>query len=487
MIRKFLPLLALLLWGITLRAQVLVPARIEAEAFVASSGLTAGNTSDESGDSEIGWINDGQWLDYSVAVGAPGVYKVNFRVANGFSDDARLKLQNAGGTVLAELAVPRTGGMSSWKTVPMLVRLPAGTQTLRIYIEKGIFSLNWLEVFHDVRTLPGKVEAETFDLASAVGTESTTDADGGLNVSNIDDGDWLDYAVSVAEAGRFTFTFRVANAYGNGYIKIRDTAGNTLGEVPSIPQTGGWQNWTTVSAVVELPAGEQILRIYSERGTYNLNWWQADDIPKVPAYLTFAELPARTIEEGTFALAAASNHTESPIEFLTTDSTVVRVFHEAGTWYATPRAVGQTWITASQRGSLSYHAAESVSRLLEIQAAATPLPVLPGRVEAENFVASSGLQPGGTSDPDGGGQEMGWIGDGQWLDYQVNVTQAGFYTLTFRVANGFSDEAALRLLMSTGMLLGSCGVPRTGGMSNWGTARMLVYLETGAHPAGGCS
>ena len=476
---KFLPLFALLVWGITLRAQVLVPARIEAEAFVASSGLTAGGTSDEAGGYEIGWINDSQWLDYTVQVSAPGLYKINFRLANGFSDDARLKVLNTNGTTLAELGVPRTGGMNSWKTVPLLIHLPAGTQTLRIFIEKGVFCLNWLEVLHDLKTLPGKVEAESYDLASAVGTESTTDAEGGLNVSSIDDGDWMDYAVSVAEAGRFTLTFRVANAYGNGYIQIKDEAGNVLGEVPSIPQTGGWQSWSMVSALVVLPAGEQILRIHSERGTYNLNWWQADDVPRQPTYLELAELPARTVEEGTFTLTATSNQSESLIEFSTTDSTVVRVFKDTDVWYATPLAVGQAWIKATQKASLGYLAAESTSRLLEVQAATAPLPILPGRIESENFTASSGLQLGGTSDPQGGDQEMGWIGDNQWLDYQINVTQAGFYTLVFRVANGFSDEAILRLLTATGTLLGSCGVPRTGGMSNWGTARMLVYLEAG--------
>ncbi|WP_373330633.1 carbohydrate-binding protein [Salmonirosea aquatica] len=476
---NYLPLLALLLWGTLLRAQVPVPARLEAEAFSASSGLTAGSTSDEDGGSEIGWINDDNWLDYSVAVSAAGLYKFNFRLANGFSDDARLKLKNANGNVLAELAVPRTGGMGSFKTVPLLVNLPAGNQTLRIYIEKGVFSLNWIDVLHDVKTLPGKVEAEAFDRAGAVGTEPTADADGGLNVSQIDDGDWMEYAVTVAEAARFTFTFRVANAYGNGNIQIRDVAGNTLGEVSVIPQTGGWQSWTTVSAVVELPAGEQILRLHSERGTYNLNWWAAEAIPKAPAYLEFAELPARTVEAGTFALVATSNHAESPIEFSTTEPNLVHVYNESGQWYATPLAVGQAYIFATQQSSIGYLATESVPRLLEILPPPPALPGLPGRIEAEVFVTTSGLQAGGTSDPEGGNQEMGWIGDGQWLDYRVAVAQSGYYAFAFRVANGFSDGATVRLLKEDGTVLGSCLVPRTGGMSSWGIARLLVYLQAG--------
>jgi endoglucanase len=468
-----------LLSGSLLKAQTSVPARLEAEAFVASSGLAAGTTSDEGGTAEIGWIHDGHWLDYSVNVPAPGLYKINFRLANGFSDDARMQVKNAQGSLLAELAVPRTGGMSHWKTVPVLVKLPAGTQTLRLFIEKGVFSLNWLDVLHEVKSLPGRIEAETFDRASHVGAENTTDAGGGLNVSNIDDGDWLDYGVSVAETSRFTFTFRVANAYGNGNIQIRDQAGNTLGEVESIPQTGGWQSWTTVSAVVELPAGEQILRLHSERGTYNLNWWAADVVPKEPTHLTLAELPVRTVGEGAFQLVATSNHQESPIAFSSSDSSVVRVFSEAGQWYAIPLAAGLAYIQASQPASVGYQAGSSPSRMQTVQATTGAQYGLPGRIEAENFVTSSGLQAGSTSDPEGGAQEIGWIGDGQWLNYNVQVAQAGYYAFTFRVANGFSDGATLRLLTSDGTIMGSSEVPRTGGMSNWGTARLLVYLDAG--------
>lgn len=358
--RKVLLLLKLLMGVTTLLAQV--PGRIEAEAFATSSGLTAGPTSDQTGTSEIGWINDGQWLDYTLAVNTPGLYKINFRLANGFSNDARLKVQNGGGTVLGELAVPRTGGMSDWQTVPLLVNLQGGTQTLRLYIEKGIFSLNWFELSHDPKALPGRVEAESFDVASAVGTEATTDADGGLNVSNIDDGDWLDYAVSVAEASRFTFTFRVANAYGNGNIQIKDTQGTTLGEVPFIPQTGGWQNWTTVSAVVELPAGEQILRLYSERGTYNFNWWEASSTLKEPTTLVFSELPARTVAEGTFALVATSNHAESPLVFTSSNSAILNLSQTPEGTLATPLSAGWATVTVSQGSSEHFLEAVAVTR-----------------------------------------------------------------------------------------------------------------------------
>jgi hypothetical protein len=41
-----------------------------------------------------------------------------------------------------------------------------------------------------------------------------------------------------------------------------------------VPNTGGWQNWTTVSATVNLTAGQQNLTIFSKVGGWNMNWWQ---------------------------------------------------------------------------------------------------------------------------------------------------------------------------------------------------------------------
>ena len=50
---------------------------------------------------------------------------------------------------------------------------------------------------------------------------------------------------------------------------IRDST--NLGEV-SIPNTGDWQKWTTVSMTVDLRAGNQNFGIASPVGGYNLNW-----------------------------------------------------------------------------------------------------------------------------------------------------------------------------------------------------------------------
>ncbi len=121
-----------------------------------------------------------------------------------------------------------------------------------------------------VHTVPGKVEAEAWLSMSGVQTEDTTDG-GGKNVGWIDAGDWMDYRLNVASAGTYLLDFRVASLGGNGAFQLRSASGATLATM-AVPNTGGWQNWTTVRTSIALPAGQQTLRLYATGAGWNLNW-----------------------------------------------------------------------------------------------------------------------------------------------------------------------------------------------------------------------
>jgi hypothetical protein len=40
----------------------------------------------------------------------------------------------------------------------------------------------------------------------------------------------------------------------------------------TLPNTGSWQAWQTISVPVTLTAGQQIMRIVIDKGGLNLNW-----------------------------------------------------------------------------------------------------------------------------------------------------------------------------------------------------------------------
>jgi endoglucanase len=120
-------------------------------------------------------------------------------------------------------------------------------------------------------TLPGTVQAENYSAMSGIQTE--TCSEGGLNVGWIDNGDWMDYLVNPTTTGSYTINLRVASTGTTGACQIKQ--GTTVLATVTIPNTGGWQNWTTVSTTVTLSAGSKTIRLQATGAGWNINWWSA--------------------------------------------------------------------------------------------------------------------------------------------------------------------------------------------------------------------
>ena len=134
--------------------------------------------------------------------------------------------------------------------------------------------------------LPGTLAIENFDNGGeGVGYHDTsagnsggqcrsTDVDielssrGGVNIGWIADGEWLNYSVNVATAGRYQLQFLVASPSASG--RMHATFGGTATGTISIPNTGSWQSWTTVSVTADLAAGRQMMKLVFDSGGFNL-------------------------------------------------------------------------------------------------------------------------------------------------------------------------------------------------------------------------
>ncbi len=350
--------------------------KIEAESFDAMHGVQTESTSDNGGGLNVAWIDDNDWMDYNVHVPATGVYTFKYRIANSYGN-GKIEVQTTNGTVLSSIDVPQTGGWQGWTTISTTIPLSAGDQTLRIFAKAGAWNFNWFEVGGPV-PLPGKIEAENYASASNVQAETTSDVSGNLNLGWIDDNDWMDYNVNVAETGTYTFNFRIANSYGNGRIEIRTANGTVLAGV-DVPQTGGWQSWSTISTTATLQQGSQILRLHAVRGDWNFNWFEAvktgsttNPQPQLTqAVLSFNALPDKTVGDAEYALVATSNNTQTPITFTSSNAGIVTVSNATGSWKAKVIAAGTANIVASQAGNTQYLEAQAVTRTQVVHAAAT--------------------------------------------------------------------------------------------------------------------
>jgi len=117
------------------------------------------------------------------------------------------------------------------------------------------------------------IQAEDYSTMQGIDTQSTADTGGGENVGWTDNGDYLEYVLTVPESGNYTIDFRVASEVSNGTFTLTDGNNHTVNL--TTPNTGGWQNWQTItSSNITLEAGTHTFRItFTSAGT-NLNYFE---------------------------------------------------------------------------------------------------------------------------------------------------------------------------------------------------------------------
>lgn len=278
-------------------------------------------TSDAGGGYNVGWIDTGEWLEYTVEVARTGVYDLDLRVASGASGGA-LRILLDGVDATGTVTIPGTGGWQQWQTVSVpSVSLTEGQHVVRIAVDAGGFNLNWAE-FEPVQTpfggvpvavsgtIPTRIEAENYDQGGAgvayrdfdtgnngslhraddVDIETTFDTGGGFNLAWTNSGEWLEYTINVTTAGQYDLGARVASAVGGAALSIY-LNGDPLSGPISVGNTGGWQSWITqaVPGGVTLDVGEHVLRVYFETGDINLNWIELNRVAPPPSLLVQAE------------------------------------------------------------------------------------------------------------------------------------------------------------------------------------------------------
>lgn len=89
-------------------------------------------------------------------------------------------------------------------------------------------------------------------------------------VSDIEDGEWLQFTIEVAKKGVYTLQLSVAAISANGNISLSEGT-KTLAKNITVPSTGGWDKWQSINVKnVALPAGKQTLKIMFTKGGFNL-------------------------------------------------------------------------------------------------------------------------------------------------------------------------------------------------------------------------
>ncbi len=104
---------------------------------------------------------------------------------------------------------------------------------------------------------------------------------------------------------------------------------------------------------------------------------------------------------------------------------------------------------------------------------------LPGKIEAENYSAMLGIQTEATTDA-GGGSNIGWTDDNDWLTYDISVATGGNFDFSFRSASLYGGVIRMEI---DGKDVGlSMALPITGGWQTWMTTTFQkINLSAGSH------
>ena len=116
-----------------------------------------------------------------------------------------------------------------------------------------------------------RLEAEAAIQNQGMEFEATSDVGGGQNAGWIDAGDYLNFNVNVPVDGVYDVAYRVASPNGNATLVVGE-GGTDLSPHLTLPNTGGWQNWTTARNSLYLTAGQHVLTLYAVTGGWNVNW-----------------------------------------------------------------------------------------------------------------------------------------------------------------------------------------------------------------------
>jgi len=136
-----------------------VPCKIEAENYYSQSGMSTENTSDTGGGLDVGWIDNGDWLEYVIENKTSATsYEIAFRVASpSASGKFDFYLDN---NKISQVTVPNTGGYQTWQSVTKNITIGMGKHYFKVIATSGGYNIN----YYDIKKVATGIEGVNDDL-----------------------------------------------------------------------------------------------------------------------------------------------------------------------------------------------------------------------------------------------------------------------------------------------------------------------------------
>lgn len=180
----------------------------DAGTFRSPEYVDAGPTTGEG--NTVGWIDEGEWLEYTVNITQAGTYNLSFRYASGIATGGGpFHIEVDGNTVANNITVGFTStNWNVWatKTVNGVI-LPAGQHIIRLVFDKPGFNIGRISFVYTGSANPSlAVSANAVTIAQYANSKKTVDVTSNITWTAVSDQSWLSVSPTTA-FGNTTVTF----------------------------------------------------------------------------------------------------------------------------------------------------------------------------------------------------------------------------------------------------------------------------------------
>ncbi|MCR5139247.1 MAG: endo-1,4-beta-xylanase [Bacteroidaceae bacterium] len=379
------------------------------------------------------------------------------------------------------------------KTLKAVVTATDGSQYERLSRINVLSSTTARAPYNDVvPELPGVVEAMNYDTGAAgVAYDNATRT--GVTKT----GGWMEYTVDVKEPGLYSLDIEVAAASDGGMFHLADNHFGDmvfLSDFVTVLSTGSNTDYKTVHLRLTTPleAGRRTLSLCIDKGGFSIGKMTFTRLETDNAMRVAVKTSPATIDVGgqatITASAASSTSTIANVRLFANDMLLATLTEEPYTTVFQPTAKGSYSIAAIATDAEGRES-KVAKTTLKVNGTRAPYKTLnlPGTVQFEDFdKGGEGLSFHDSDDKDegdahyrsdnegvdivkgNGGNAIGYTAANEWLEYTVNVAEAGTYNYEAYVSSG-TTGAAFTIGLRTGTQttqLCRVSIPQTGD-SDW--------------------
>ena len=402
---------------------------------------------------------------------------------------------------LTEYAVP-ADAEAGWKELKAVITATDGSTYERYSRFQVLNSTELREPFNGAPVeLPGTINVTEFDKGAQTVSYNKASRTG---TSSMQSDGWMEYTVDVKEDGVYSFDAEVASTSSSGVFHLAEYSLDGLkylSDFIAVPNTGSTTDFQVMHGELKMPltAGQHRICLNIDKGGFYIKSiaFQKEEQDENIS-VSFVDSPVEILggEKATITVDASSKtSTINNVKVYINNLLVATLTEAPYTVEYEPTGNGKVTVTAIATDAEGH--SNSASYTLKVTAKREPFTAgkpatLPGTLQTEyydkggegaayhdndaqnqgdaNYRASEGVDIVNGNN----GRALGYTSTGEWVEYTIDVQEAGNYSFKATVSSGVNNSGFSINLNKNGKItkLADIRVPQTGNNS-WDTYRVV--------------